>query len=230
MMCLALLAACGSPQASPPGSRPGSSGAAPKRLQVVCHEDGSTGLRNESVGALPDGVHIRVDNRTSEFVSLTGTSFDFTEGVTEQVVPLAPGRHEVACWPGSMHGGGEPEGLPIRVLDPGDHWRPGELECEPDDGESRVTIDYFDEAPGEKGDPEDIARRSANGIEEGDEFITVRYPEAEHREVAVVRDEKRVALFSYWPAQNGGWLLDGYSACGSSGISGGGPAPGEDRA
>jgi hypothetical protein len=214
-----LLSACGNPQGPNSRSGPGRAEEIPTRLDVVCHEDGSTELVNERVQALPDGVHIRVDNRAGEFISLNGTALDFSEGVTEQVARSEPGELKVACWPGSKHTEPEPERLSIQIHDPENYWRPGELECAEGELIADSTIDYFAGAKGLTGNPEDIARKTVNGIKTGDEIATVGYPKAESREVAVDRDGKTIALLHYSPAPKGGWLLEGYSTCESSGIS-----------
>jgi hypothetical protein len=98
--------------------------------------------------------------------------------------------------------------------------RPTELECSPGEHTVASSIDYFAEPAGEKGNPEDIARRTVSGIESGDEILTVGDAQEDAREIGVVRDGKLIAKLSYMLAQNGGWYLDGYTACESSGISG----------
>ena len=212
-----LLVACGSPQRPAPASGPRPPEAAPEILEVVCRADGTTELKTDRVQAMPDGVHIRVDNRAGEDVSLGG--IDFPEGVGERVERFEPGRQEVACWPFSRHESPEPEPLPIQVLDPEGYWRSSELECAPGEMESAVTIDYFAEAKGKRGDPEEITRKTVTGLESGDEILTVGYPDAENRKIAIVRDGKMIAVFSYWPAQKDSWLVGDYSTCESSGIS-----------
>lgn len=85
----AVLGSCGSLEATVSRAVQSPSGGIPTRLDIVCHEDGSTELRNEQVQASLDGVHIRVDNRAAEVVSLNGFGLDFFEGVTEQVARSA---------------------------------------------------------------------------------------------------------------------------------------------
>ena len=214
-----LLVACGNPQArdATAGSEP--PGPAAGILEVICRADGDTEIVSERVQAEPDGVHVRFDNRAGEPATLSGTALDFSEGVTEQVAPMAPGRHKVACWPHSKHGGPEPKLLAIEVLDPENRWRAGELECTKSELVSSVQMDYVADAEGKVGDPEEITRKTANGIGPGDEVLTVGYPDAENRKIGVRRNGKLVAVFSYWPALKGGWLVGDYSTCESSGIS-----------
>jgi hypothetical protein len=209
--------ACGSPvSGARSGRQPSAPNDIPVRLDVVCHEDGSTELLNNHVRALADGVHIQVDNRAGELVSLNGVRLDFSEGVTEQVAHPAPGEVRIACWPGSMHEGREPERVAIRVHDPDDHWIPGELECSRDRQIAATTLDYFGAAQGTVGDPEEIAREKMKGIADDDIVSTVGYPRAEYREIAVERNDETIALLSFSPAPNGGWLLDSYLACASA--------------
>lgn len=212
----ALVGACGDgdvdTRAAPAASE------VPALLEVVCHEDGSTELVNREVRAQPDGVHVQVDNRAGEFVSLNGTALDFSEGVTEQEARTPPGELKIACWPGSKHTDPEPERLPVMVHDPDGHWAPAELECPRDKAIGESILDYVTDGSGTHGNPEDLARKMMEGIEDGDSITTVAYPEAEPREVAVERDDETVALLSFDAAQKGGWFLGGYSACPSSGI------------
>ena len=187
-------------------------------LDVVCHKDGSTSLEERDVAAQRDGVHFRVDNRAGEFASLNGTGIDFSEGVSERVSRVSPGEAGIACWPGSMHRGPEPELVDITIHDPNGYWTDAELECPQDDLIGNSTLDYGSYANGDQGDPEAIAREQLKGLEEGDRIFTSGYPEAEYREVAVERNGEVVALLNYSPSGDGGWILGGYSACPSSGI------------
>jgi hypothetical protein len=183
-------------------------------IDVICNADGTTELRNFDVVTSPDGVHFRVDNRAGETASLNGTGRDFRPGVSEQASPIPPGEYEIACWPGSLHNGEEPETQTIRVTDPDELFvRPG-LRCPEDSPRSgAATLDYESGSRGVKGDPADIARRVLRGLRSSDEIIRLGYPEAAFPEVAVVRDGDQIAHLRYLPSENRGWLLGGYSAC-----------------
>lgn len=187
-------------------------------LDVTCREDGTTVLQDSEVVAQRDGVHFRVDNRAGEFVSLNGTGMDFSEGVSEEALRVEPGDVRIACWPGSMHGGPEPERLPITIHDPDGHWVPAELECPRDKLIQDSILDYASHSAGEHGDPVDIARDALKGLEEGDRIFTAGYPEAEYRDVAVERDGETVAIVGFSPTDDGGWVIGGYSSCPSSKI------------
>lgn len=187
---------------------------------MICHKDGSTELVNSEVRAQADGVHIQVDNRADEFVSLNGGGLDFSQGTTEQVARVAPGEVKIACWPGSMHSEQEPKRLTVQVHDPNQHWVPAELECPRDELIVSSTGDFAADSKGTPGDPEEIARSEVEGIEDTDSVQSVGYPDAENRQVAVERNEETIALLSFSPAPKGGWLLGGYSACDSAGIRG----------
>lgn len=183
-------------------------------IDVVCNQDGTTELHNFDVVASADGIHFRVDNRAGETVSLNGTGRDFDEGITVQVALITPGEYEIACWPLSMHTGPEPETQTIHVTDPGGLWVRPALACpEGTPGSGYATLDYGYGSPGKKGDPVDLARRVLRRLEEDDEVIPIGYPEAEFRDVALMRHNKQIAHLSYSPADDRGWLLGGYSAC-----------------
>ena len=214
-----LLCACGTAQEAGPGSGAGTPTGIPARLDIVCRADGSTELLNTEVRASADGVHIQVDNRAGEFVSLNNTGRDFSEGVTEQVAASEPGDLKVACWPGSMHRGPEPELHAATVHDPDGYWVQGELECPRDDLIAATTNDFMGGSQGIDGDPERIARKQMDGLEPDDEIFTVGYPEGEQREVAIERNDEIIALLSYYEPEEGGWLLGSYSACDSARIN-----------
>lgn len=219
MLGTVLLCACADPETSAPRAGGTTSPSIPSRLVVVCGADGSTELVNDEVQASPDGVHIRVDNRAGEFVSLNGVGLDFPEGVAEQVAGTPPGEVKVACWPGSKHTDPEPERIAIVIHDPDGYWTSSEVECPDDELISSAIFDYSTDGAGTSGEPENIAADDAKGIEPGDDIVTVGYPDAENRHVAVVRDDRTVAVFDYFSGQKGGWFLAGYSACDSAGIS-----------
>ena len=212
------LVGCGDAETTSSGPASSASPEIPDRLDVVCHEDGSTELLNHSVRALADGVHIRVDNRAGESVSLIGVALDFSEGITEQEAHTPPGETRVACWPYSKHTDPEPERQLIVTHDPDGYWTAGELECPRDKFIADHILDYVSDGSGTHGEPEDLARTMMDGIDEDDTISTVGYPEAEPREVAVERDGETIALLSFDSAQKGGWFLGGYSTCDSSGI------------
>lgn len=207
---VALLGACDAPSPPDAGNEPMVS----SELAVVCNADGTTQLNNFDVVTSSDGVHINMDNRAGETVSLNGTGRDFEEGITEQVSQIPPGDYEVACWPLSKHSGPEPDTQTILVTDPKGLWaRPG-LTCpKGTPGTGSATLDYASGASGEKGDPIELARRVLRRMDTTDEVVTVGYPDAEFREVALIRDNKQIAHLSYSPTEDGGWLLGGYSAC-----------------
>jgi hypothetical protein len=215
----ALITACGGSNApSASATNQPNVSEIPARLDVVCQADGSTEVVNDEVRASPDGVHIQVDNRAGEFVSLNGTGLDFSEGVTEQIARAAPGELRVACWPGSKHTDPEPEPIAVRIHDPEGHWIPGELECPRDELIVASTLDFASNSDGHRGDLEEIVRETVEGVGSDDTIRTVGYPQAEYREVAVERNEETIALLSFSPGSNDGWLLGGYSACSSAGI------------
>lgn len=118
-----------------------------------------------------------------------------------------------------MHTEPEPQRFLVQIHEPRNHWRPTELECSGDDLIANATLDYAYGAPGSQGQPEEVARQSLKGIEPDDEIVTVGYPDAEYRDLAIERDGKTVAIVGLSPTEGGGWLVGGYSACPSAGIS-----------
>lgn len=216
LACLVLAVACGSPEEGRPlGSD--EVPPPPNMLEVVCRADGSTQLLNDEVAAQPDGVHVRVDNRAGEPVSVSVADFD--AGISEQTLDLAPGTAEVGCYPFSMHEGPPPPEERVEILDPAGHWVDGEVRC---GGQGvmveSATLDYVAGARGEQGDPVDLAEQRVRGLEPNDEVLAVGYPEAPSREVGIVRGGDVAAVLHYEPAEDGGWLLGSYEACASAGL------------
>jgi hypothetical protein len=185
---------------------------------VICYEDGTTEVTTDEVQASADGVHIRVDNRAGEFVSLNGTGLDFSKGINEQTSNAPPGKVEIACWPGSKHRGPEPPTTPVRIIDPDDLWTESKLECPPGDMMGEAILDYGSAAEGEQGEPEEIAREQIEGLKDEDEIVTLGYPESQFRSVGIVRDGKTIAAVSFSPTEDGGWQIGGYSNCDSAHI------------
>jgi hypothetical protein len=207
------------------GPRP-SSGAeeaspAPGLVELVCERDGTATLSSPDVTARPDGVHLVVDNRYDEPVSVAG--FDADPGITRWTLGAAPGPFEVMCWPFSEHGEQPPERLTIDVRDPeGLYVPPPGLEC-PTEEQSGTTIDYLEGAEGVSADPSETVRASLSGIVDSDELFvwTGGYPEQDHHggaSVSVARDGSIVAIVGVSLADDDRWVVAGLQACVSSGI------------
>jgi hypothetical protein len=195
---------------------------APSRVELVCERDGTATLSSPVVAARPDGVHLVVDNRFDEPVSVAG--FDADPGITRWTLGVAPGPYDVMCWPFSEHGEGEPpERLTIEVRDPNGLYVPApDLAC-PTDERSSTIIDFLDEAEGLSTDPIEAVRMSLSGILESDElfFGAGGYPDQDHgggSSVAVSRDGTVVAIVDLSLGDEDRWLVAGIRACVSSGI------------
>jgi hypothetical protein len=108
-----LLGACGSPEAQPisPAGHPTEMA---RVIEVICDPDGMTILLTKDVAVSRDGVHVRVDNKAGEPISLNGAGLDFSEGMDEQVALVPPGELKIACWPHSDHEGPEPETVAVQ--------------------------------------------------------------------------------------------------------------------
>ncbi|MGH2806236.1 MAG: hypothetical protein ACRDKT_03075 [Actinomycetota bacterium] len=191
---------------------------APEVARVVCEKDGSTTLLTESVVAQPDGVHVEVDNRTGEGLSLNGFALDFGEGTATQVANVPPGRIKVACYPFSMHRRPAPKGLPFEIDDPNGYWVSPELECPPGDMIASAINDFLGDGPGEQGDPVELTRENLRGLKEDDVIERAGYPESTQAVVRVVRDGNVIVTTNFHQPEGGGWNMGGYQACDSAGI------------
>ena len=186
----------------------------PDVLDVICTADGGTQFPNgTAVSAQSDGVHLRVDNRSGESASINGFAIDVAAGKHDVVTGEPPGRINAACWPGSRHEGPAPEKTTVHVADPDRYWVSDQLECPPGSMTSSMHGDFAEGAPGEPGDPLDLARRSGRRSLDNAEFVRAGYPDSPHGATVVARqDGKTVAVFRFQKA-SGGWLLGGEDAC-----------------
>ena len=220
LIAVVALAACGAP-GPPEGIQPVTQGTEPadEVVKLVCEADGSTRLLTPVVTAQEDGVHVRVDNRAREGVSINGLGADFAEGTSEQTISTPPGEVGIACWPYSRHEDEEPPRVNLMVDDPHGYWVNPRLDCPKGDLIGSVISDFVAGAEGEQGDPADLARANLKGVEPSDVIEPAAYPDQTYPVVRVVRDGKTVATASFSPAEAGGWLIGGSEACSSSGIT-----------
>ena len=223
---LVLASGCGGLSSQPPRE---DAGQFPDVARVVCDQDG-TRLLTSQVRPHADGVHIRIDSRLApEDVSFAVGEIGGSEAAGEQVWPIPPGPVEIGCWESFAE---EPDYVSLEVVDPQRLYVPAELECLEAVGSSGGGVassgGSYGKAPeGDPRDPVEIAREffeSAFGpLGEGDVVEPAGYPEAEIRQVRLVRDGRTVAVAEYADAsfaggeKGSGWIGEGYQACSSLG-------------
>lgn len=215
LVCL-LISACGEPPTEPAGEEP----PAPKSLEIVCHEDGTTSLSSDRVAAQPDGIHFTVENRSGESASINGFAVDVGKGTSANVAHTPPGTVKVACWPFSKHRGEEPEPHPVEVLDPENLWVDPELDCPPGPtnlAESAIR-DFVDTSKSEFDDPVAAARDYFDNFQEEDVVEIAGYPEGEPPVVRVARGEYVVASVGFLRADDGGVIIETHQLCAGAGI------------
>lgn len=221
---LLLTSGCAGLSSRPPG---GNAGQFPDVARAVCDQDG-TRLLTPEVQPQADGVHIRIESRLDkEDVSFVVGQLGGSEAAGEQVWPIPPGTVEIGCWVGFEE---EPDYVSLRVVDPTGLYVPAELDCLRGVGASGGGVasssGSYGEAPeGDPRDPVDIAREffeSAFGPLGADDVVErAGYPQAEIRQVRLVRDGKTVAVAEYADAsfaggeKGTGWIGEGYEACSS---------------
>jgi hypothetical protein len=221
---LLLASGCGGLSSQPPGEDLASIADAAK---VICDQDG-TRLLTTQVRPQADGVHIRIESRLDrEDVSFVVGQLGGSEAAGEQVWPIPPGTVEIGCWVGFEE---EPDYVPLEVVDSQGLYVPAELDCLKAVGSSGGGVassgGSFGEAPeGDPRDPVEIAREffeSAFGPLGADDVVErAGYPQAEIRQVRLVRDGKTVAVAEYADAsfaggeKGSGWIGEGYQACSS---------------
>jgi hypothetical protein len=209
---------------SGPGSGASGMPAAPATAVVACTDEG-TELLTPVVRPQPDGVHFRTDNRTDRTLTFdietpggggfgTGAPIGYHPVDADAGFNIAPGTIQVRCadpedpsWPATPS-------VTLTVDDPEGLWVPGFQMMDGCDRMSIGSLDYVQGAVGEQGNPVDLAWHDlASRIEPGDEVRSAGYPEAIQPSVAVIRDDRVVAVAYYFPDSQGGWLLGQVRAC-----------------
>jgi hypothetical protein len=188
-------------------------------VDLVCHQDGAAEATPDDVEAQADGVHVHLTNDTGTRVFLRGLGVDAAEGTSDLVVAAAPGPSRVTCEISGKEDAADGVAAGLRVLDPNGYWHDASLKCAPNEMGAGGVGDSAAGAEGEKGDPVDVARAGLTGLRTGDTVGPAEYPEQEYPSVRVIRDGKVVAVAHLSAGANHGWLLDGYEACASSGVS-----------
>ena len=158
-----------------------------------------------------DGVHILVTNTSDIDLSfqwdLGGDGAPV--GRRELVLTLPPGVARIRCQDPSEDAGAPGGYVELEVVDPDGIYVPTELACD------EVTGWFADFAPGATGDPDPVqsAKDHLSGLEPGDVVEVAGYPDAEIRQVRVVRDGEVVAVLEYSSDGQDGWLQSSGGSC-----------------
>ena len=187
----------------------------PTRAVLTCRADGSMGLTTEIVQPQPDGVHLIVENRFDEPVSVAG--FDADSGTTRWVFSSGPGAMSLMCWPFSMHtSGDDPDRHDLTVVDPSGLDVDGSVACEFES----VTIGTPGEPTVDDGPPPmDVVRDIVSGLRADDVLRVEGYPEQDGGSVLVVRDGVVVASYTIGRYEGEPWSILGASVCEGTGLS-----------
>lgn len=186
--------------------------------RVVCDAEG-TRVETPTVRARPDGVHLVVVNRLGFD---TGFSMAFSDGAgMGENAPQGESTHVVAAPPGPVEIGcsldpqatGEAESQSFEVVDPDAVYRSTELECE---SRATMNVDYALDAPGQQGDPVDVAREwleEGYGLTGGDVVESGGYPDVGRPIARLVRDGRVLATVELIRAEDDGWLVSTATTC-----------------
>jgi hypothetical protein len=179
---------------------------------VVCDESG-TSLSMTAVAAHADGVHLTVDNRTTDRLGLAVRDVrgvNIPVGRSTFVLDIPPGEAGVACV--SVNGDEAISFEDFVVRDPRQVWISPQLTC---DGAVGVgSSDMGDPVQ----DPVAAARDQIDGVRAGDLFSRAGYPESTMAEyVLIVRGGNAVGVAEY-ERHDAKWELVGFEACPSAGL------------
>jgi hypothetical protein len=189
----------------------------PAVASVRCDADG-TKVLTPTVRTQPNGVHIRVDNRSGVAVGLEIDRFgadNARSGISELVFQVPPGHRDLRCL-GRVHVGEDRSGFePLTVVDPDRLWVSTDCVPLPGGGAATANKDYLPGTTGDQGDPVDIFRhRYAARLRSGDVVERAGYAQAPRPWVRVVRDGRTIATSTYSSDGHGGWLEDTTTTCG----------------
>jgi hypothetical protein len=194
---------------------------------MVCdvREDAATTrLLTPVVSAHPDGVHLRVENRSGVRLQLRIEYLGGAEGggvpvgVQNFVRSIAPGEARIGC---ALPDAPPVPLQPLKIVDPADLWVSPDLECT--GGEILQAIhDFAVGTPGEEGTAFEVARRHLPLLPgPGDDIRNAGYPKSQWRFplVAVVRGDRTIATVTLKPGGDGGWLVGTSAVCSNEVVS-----------
>jgi hypothetical protein len=201
-------------------------------VQIVC--DGtSIQVLTPQVRPQPDGVHIRMDNRSDRELTVGlryanggGGGNGAPPGVFEvadpqggTALPAPPGVTTVTCTDLSLHGNPDdaPPTATFEIVDEDGIYISTALDC---DEQVSGIGDYVAGTTGEVGDPVDLARAHFQRLRDTDIVERAGYPESTIPVVRVVRDGQAIATIEYEPDGQGGWLTGTVSRCTDADIRG----------
>lgn len=196
-------------------------------LEVVCDGTATT-VATARVRLLPDGVHLRVANRSGEPLSVSVRAggralfgVRVPPGVSEPEPshgggwPVPPGVASVGCFPGGQDQGESSAYAAFQVEDPDGLWVPWDLECR--GAAVTAAIDQA-EPRGESGDPVDVAREAlapyVGGLGPADTLERAGLPQQVPVVVRLTRDGRTMATVELWPdEERTGWVVSTVSVC-----------------
>ncbi|HKZ86265.1 MAG TPA: hypothetical protein VJ793_21745 [Anaerolineae bacterium] len=194
--------------------------------EIVCEAEG-TQVLTPVVQVQADGVHIRVDNRSSverfifkqESPTSAFNQHQAPPGISETVSEEGPGSWKVICSDPNDYPQAGSSWVRLEVVDPDGVWLPDRPACEHPTGIHPDYVEYFEGRlpKGERRDPLELAREDAPrelpGWQASDVVEPAGYPEASPRKVRVKRGDEVVAVLSYRSDGEGGWFFGDILYC-----------------
>lgn len=202
------------PTSSSTTVRPGAEGPAPDAVTLACDGTGAT-LSSPSVRTQPDGIHIAVDNRSGEELSLTFVDRGevVAPGFTATVQTMAPGDLAVSCGY-DLNRRIVPAGA-LRVTDPDENWIATDVDC------TRLPLTRWEgPLPAAQPTPEAavrwwVANRPGDlvgPVTAADEVRLVGYPQAANPIYVLRHDGRDTDVFQVRPDADG-WTAGPHERC-----------------
>jgi len=177
-------------------------------LDVTC-DGSSTSIAGFAVQAQSDGVHVRVENTTSDRLAFDwdGGGDNADPGRASLVLDVPPGTGKARCL-GLTDDPGQPGGWTTFDVIAADGWVSPELKCA-SGLMSQGVGDYVAGATGSK-DPMAVAKQHVEGLE----VQEAGYRTDESRTFIALDEGVVTHTFGFTSDGQGGWLLTTTGACG----------------
>lgn len=183
------------------------------QITIACDATSISIVGSDTVIAQPDGVHVRLDNGSTEQLSIGFESAGMGDGgypgTTDLIIDSPPGQETASCQTMS-HAVGS---VSFTIVDPGRLWVSPKLSC-PGGGWMSI-IDRPVDAPGRR-DVFRAARAADGGIRESDTLVRAGYPMSYPDAVVMVLRDGKPFHVVFVKVASTGWRASRIEGCRTS--------------